>query len=37
MYGASPFAGLSNPLVQLALVGGVIFFGIVLYILFRKR
>lgn len=37
MYGASPFAGLSNPMVLLALAGGLIFFGIVVLVLIRKK
>lgn len=37
MYGASPFAGLSDPLVLVALSGGIIFLGIVLFLLFRKK
>lgn len=36
MYGASPFAGLSNPLVLVALSGGLVFFGIVVFVLTRK-
>lgn len=37
MYGASPFAGLSDPLILFALFGGLIFFGVVVFLLTRKK